>query len=117
MKTLTKIEACFNRIENIRYDNPHGGAYAYVQFLAYARELVILLRPLKSTAPQISAIEGISWLFNEYLATRFTHRQRAIFDNKQRELKDIFNTIRLSLAQYRSTAGTMDGQAMTRQAA
>lgn len=99
MKSLAKIEAWFSLIENIRYNNPHGGAYAYVQFLAYSRELVKLLRPFKETEPQINTIEGVSWLFNEYLSVKFTHRQHVIFETKLTELKDVFNTIRLMLKQ------------------
>jgi hypothetical protein len=99
MKPLAKIEAYFSMIERIRYNNPHGGAYAYVQFLAYARELVKLLRPFKKVERQIDSIEAVSWLFNEYLAVSFTHRQQVIFETKMTELKDVFNSIRLSLKQ------------------
>jgi len=86
-------------IEGIRYENQNGGAYAYVQFLAYSRELVKLLRPLKKVNKQIDTIEAASWLFNEYLATNFTHRQKVIFETKMSELKDIFNLIRLTIKQ------------------
>jgi hypothetical protein len=100
MKTTSKIETYFNMIEGISYENPNGGAYAYVQFLAYTRELVKLLRPLKKVERQIDAIESIGWLFNEYLAAKFTHRQKAIFENKISELKEIFDSIRVSLRQF-----------------
>lgn len=99
MKTQTKIETYFTMIEGIRYENQNGGAYAYVQFLAYARELVKLLRPLKKVEKQIDTIESVSWLFNEYLASKFTHSQKVIFETKMSELKDTFNLIRLSLKQ------------------
>jgi len=99
MKTLTKIETYFSMIEGISYENQNGGAYAYVQFLAYSRELVKLLRPLKKVERQIDAIESVSWLFNEYLAARFTHRQKVIFENKLNELKEVFNSIRIHLKQ------------------
>lgn len=100
MKGITKIETYFSLIEGISYENQHGGAYAYVQFLAYSRELVKLLRPLKKVEKHIDTIESISWLFNEYLTIRFTHRQKAIFESKIMELKDTFNSIRLSLKQF-----------------
>jgi len=99
MKTPTKIETYFSMIEGISYESKHGGAYAYVQFLAYSRELVKLLRPMKKVERHIDAIESVSWLFNEYLSAKFTHRQKAIFENKMSEMKDTFNSIRLSLKQ------------------
>ena len=99
MKTLTKTEKYFSMIEGINYNNEHGGAYAYVQFLAYTRELLQLLRPLRKVEKHLDAIEGINWLFNECLVTTFTHRQKAIFENKLSETKEIFNSIRMCLRQ------------------
>ena len=100
MKTSKKIETYFSMIEGIRYENQHGGSYAYVQFLAYARELVAALRPLKKLERQIDAIESVSWLFNEYLCARFSHSQKVIFETKIAELKETFNSIRLSLKSF-----------------
>ena len=77
-----KIESYFSRIESIRYENEHGGAYAYVQFLAYSRELMRLLRPFKRLEKEMETIESITWLFNEYLAAKFTPRQKSIFEEK-----------------------------------
>lgn len=116
MKNITRIELYFSMIEGIKYENPHGGAYAYVQFLAYARELVKLLQPLKKVDKQIDTIEGVSWLFNEYLCTTFTPRQQAIFENKKRELKDTFNSIRLTLKQPELDL-PLGGKVLHRQAA
>jgi hypothetical protein len=106
MKTLSKIETYFSMIEGIRYENQHGGAYAYVQFLAYARELVKLLRPLKKVERQIDSIESVSWLFNEYLANTFTPRNQVIFETKLWELKEVFNSIRLHLHQFEMEKST-----------
>jgi hypothetical protein len=100
MKTLTKIETYFRMIEEIDYENPNGGAYAYVQYLAYTRELLKLLRPFKKVERQLEALDGISWLFNEYLAAKFTHRQKAIFESKLIESREIFDSIRHGLRQF-----------------
>lgn len=97
MKTIEKIETHFKKIESINYENEYGGAYAYVQFLAYTRELLNSLRSFKSTERQAEAIEGINWLFNEYLSVKFTYKQKVIFENKLHEMKGIFNTIRKSI--------------------
>jgi len=97
MKTLAKSEIYFKMIEGINYNNEHGGAYAYVQFLAYTRDVLKLLRPFQKIERQLDAIEGINWLFNECLVATFTHRQKAIFENKMHETKEIFETIRTSL--------------------
>lgn len=97
MKTSKKIETYFRMIEGIRYENQHGGAYAYVQFMAYARELVAALRTLKKVERQIDNIESVSWLFNECLCARFSHSQKVIFETKITELKETFNAIRLSM--------------------
>lgn len=99
MKTLTKIETYFAMIEGIKYENENGGAYAYVQMLAYNREVLRLLRPVKSAERHMEAIEAISWLLNEYLAVKFTHRQKVIFENKVEELKEIIKAIRFTLCE------------------
>jgi hypothetical protein len=100
MKTIRTIEKYMTMLEGIRYENENGGAYAYVQFLAYSRELLVLLRPFKRVERQLEKIEAINWLFNEYLAVKFTPRQRSIFEEKQMELKDVFSYIRFSLREY-----------------
>lgn len=115
MKILSQLEVHFSRIEAIRYENRHGGAYAYVQFLAYNRELMTLLRPLERVARQLDALEGISWLFNECLAASFTHRQKAIFDNKMSEVKQLFEVIRLRLQEKKTEAA--QGEVLHKQAA
>lgn len=97
MKTTKKIEAYFNMIQGISYENENGGAYAYIQYLAYTRELLVMLRPFKKVDRQLEALEGINWLFNEHLAFKFTHRHKAIFEEKLHETRLLFDTIRLSL--------------------
>lgn len=97
MKLVSQAEEHFNRIEAIRYDNPNGGSYAYLQFMAYTREVLSLLRPVEKVEKQLDALEGINWLFNECLAASFTHSQKAIFENKLSYAKQLFDTIRKSL--------------------
>lgn len=94
MKTSKKLEQAFKKIEQINYDNEHGGAYAYLQFLAYTREVLHILRPIKYTERQTEAIEAMTWLFNEYLTMNFTHRHKALFEDKLSEIKLIFDSIR-----------------------
>lgn len=94
MKSNTKIETYLALIQGIRYQNENGGSYAYVQFLAYSRELIKLLRPFKSLERQSEQIEAIQWLFNECLAASFTHRHKAIFDEKMSEMSRVAECIR-----------------------
>lgn len=94
MKTRAKIETYIGMIEGIRYENQHGGAYAYVQFLAYSRELLNLLRPVKQVEKHLDKIESIAWMFNEYLGASFTQRQKAIFEDNMSETKEVFSSIR-----------------------
>lgn len=101
MKTPKKMEAYFNMIENIKYENEHGGSYAYIQFMAYSRELVKLLRPLKEADRYTESIEATNWLLNEYLAVRFTPRHKTIFENKLSETKQLFVSIREDIAEMR----------------
>ena len=96
MKTPKKIETYFNMIENIKYENENGGSYAYIQFMAYTRELLKLLRPVKDVERQLETLESTNWLLNEYLAVKFTHRHKTIFENKLNEAKQIFDSIRES---------------------
>lgn len=97
MKTRAKIETYIGMIEGIRYENQHGGAYAYVQFLAYSRELLNLLRPVRQVERHLDKIESISWLFNEYLGASFTQRQKAIFEDNMSEARETFAAIRSAL--------------------
>ncbi len=97
MKLITQAEAHFNRIETIPYENQHGGSYAYLQFMAYTRELLTLLRPVSKVEKELDALEGINWLFNECLAASFTHSQKAIFENKLSYARQLFAAIRASL--------------------
>jgi hypothetical protein len=99
MKTPRKLEKQFNRILDIKYENPNGGAYAYIQFLAYTRELLATLRSLRTAGRQMESIEGICWLFNEYLGARFTPRHKIIFEEKQSEMRRIFDSIRQGFAE------------------
>lgn len=94
MKNQKKLETAFKKIEQINYNHEHGAAYAYLQFLAYSRELQVLLRPIKNAQRHIENIEAISWLFNEYLTMNFTHRHKALFEDKMIEIKLIFESIR-----------------------
>lgn len=105
MKTPKKVEAYFNRIENIKYENEHGGSYAYLQFMAYSRELLKLLRPLKDAERYAEAIESTNWLLNEYLGVRFTPRHKTIFENKLSETKHMFNSVRESYAEIKVRKG------------
>jgi len=101
MKTPKKVETYFNMIENIKYENEHGGSYAYIQFMAYTRELLKMIRPLKDSERYAEAIEATNWLLNEYLAVRFTPRHKTIFENKLSETKQLFNSVRESYAEIK----------------
>ncbi|MBX3165453.1 MAG: hypothetical protein KF900_13340 [Bacteroidetes bacterium] len=94
MRNQKKLENAFQKIENIHYNNEHGGAYAYLQFMAYTRELQTLLRPMKNVQRHLESIDAINWLFNEYLTMNFTHRHKALFEDKLSEIKLIFEAIR-----------------------
>lgn len=106
MRIITRLEIYLKRIETIKYENENGGAYAYLQFMAYSRDLLTLLRPFKKVEKQLESLEGINWLFNECLTARFTHRQKAIFENKLSDARQIFNLIRLSLEELESETHT-----------
>src|SRR5687767_11900019 len=93
MNRSKQITRQLKLIAAINYDNPQGGPYAYLQFLAYNRELIRMLRSLKRAERQVEALEAASWLFNEYLAVKFTHSQRVIFDNTLLELKEVFSAL------------------------
>lgn len=97
MNLLSQTEMHFKRIEAIPYENPNGGSYAYLQFMAYTREVLTLLRPVEKVEKQLDALEGINWLFNECLAASFTHSKKAIFENKMSYAKQLFTTIRVQL--------------------
>ena len=101
MKIPKKMEAYFNMIENIKYENENGGSYAYMQFMAYSRELVKLLRPLKEANRYTESLDATNWLLNEYLAVRFTPRHKTIFENKLSETKRLFVSIREDIAEMK----------------
>jgi hypothetical protein len=86
-----------NKLLGIRFDNEHGGKYAYMQFLAYSRELMALLDELPNTQRYINAIEAIAWQFNENLTGRFSHTQRAVFETKMMDFRAIVNEVEFTL--------------------
>jgi hypothetical protein len=93
MQKTTSIIDQVRLIREIRFDNQHGGPYAYLQFLAYCRELLRLIRPQKRLERQAEHLEAACWLFNEYLGVRFTHSQKVIFENRQHELAPVLDLI------------------------
>ncbi len=95
MKTINKLDNYSEMISKVKYDNEHGGQYAYMQMLAYSREILTLLRSVKNSERQAEAIESISWLLNEYLGSKFSPRHRAIFENKLSEMKQILSSVRI----------------------
>lgn len=97
MRKSQKITGIINEIQNIRFDNENGGAYAYIKFLASTRTLLQALKPYKVFEKQIERVEGINWLFNEYLGVKFTNAQKVIFENKQLEITEIFADIKENL--------------------
>ena len=97
MRITKKVNRYFNMIENIKYDNEHGGDYAYIQYMAYSRELIKLLRNTGKVERQLELIEATNWLFNECLTTRFSHTNKIVFDDKMRQTKEIFNLIKFKL--------------------
>jgi len=99
METKKNVETYSNLIDGIKFENENGGAYAYLQFLAYSREVILLLRPIKRLERQIESIEAINWLFNEYLAVNFTFRHKIIFEEKKNEAKKVFNYINFVLSE------------------
>jgi hypothetical protein len=99
METTKNVETFSKLINGIKYENENGGAYAYLQFLAYTREAISLLRPIKRLERQIESIEAINWLFNEYLAVNFTFRHKIIFEEKKNEAMKVFNYINFVLAE------------------
>ena len=89
-----KILELMSTIQTIRFENENGGAYAYVKFLASTRVLLQSLKTIKKLERQAEKIEAINWLFNEYLAVRFTNSQKIIFENSMLDLKETFQSIK-----------------------
>ena len=86
-----------NKLLGIRFNNEHGGKYAYMQFLAYSRELMFQLGELPNTQRYINAIEAIAWQFNENLSGKFSHTQRAVFETKMMDFRAIVNEVEFTL--------------------
>jgi len=100
METKKNVEKYSNLIKGIKYENENGGAYAYLQFLAYCREAILVLRSVKRLERQVESIEAINWLLNEYLAVNFTFRHKIIFDEKRDEAIKLFNLINSVLTDF-----------------
>ena len=109
METKKNLEKYSNLISGIKYENENGGAYAYLQFLAYSREVITSLRSVKKLERQVESIEAINWLFNEYLAVNFTYRHKLIFEEKLNDVKKIFNYMNYVLGEIESKKAKDDG--------
>jgi len=92
-----KMGKIINMLLGIRFDNEHGGKYAYMQFLAYSRELMNLLGEIPNAQRHVCAIEAIAWQFNENLSGKFGHTQRAVFETKMMDFRAIVNEVEFML--------------------
>jgi hypothetical protein len=93
MEKLRNIEWQIGLIKSIRYRNPEGGPYAFLQFMAYVRVLSGLLRSAGWADRELDRLEATSWMFNEYLGSRFTHAQEIIFENEMLEVMPLLDAI------------------------
>jgi hypothetical protein len=93
MTKSQKINQLFQEVLSIPYENPHGGAYAYMKFLSSSRMLMQVLKPYKEFEQELLQLESMNWLFNEYLAVRFSYAHKVIFENKQFELRDMYQQL------------------------
>ena len=115
MKRAKQLEEHLRRMNSISYENPNGGAYAYVQFLAHARELILFLRTVRGCDKEVEMLDATGWLFNEYLTVQFTHRHKVIFETKMLELKESFEFLRERVRETETS--TMVGEPLHAQAA
>jgi hypothetical protein len=94
MKTVdSKLVGYFELIAEIKYENEHGGAYAYMQFLACTRNIMEYLKSYNTCHRHIDAIEGINWILNEYLGMKFSPRHYSVFEAKRIELSELSGRI------------------------
>jgi hypothetical protein len=87
MKTAEKVHLYSQLVQLIDYDHKEGGKYAYVQFLSYTRELLLLLRPIGDYEQVCETIEAINQQFNDDLCGRFGEKQREQFHSNRTQLQ------------------------------
>jgi hypothetical protein len=81
------IAEYIEQVLGIKYNNRHGPAYAYVQFLAFSREIPQLLREQKGMENEVVWIESLREIFNEQLTEKFSEEQQRIFENSIDQLR------------------------------
>lgn len=99
MNRSKKLQYYMALVESVRYDNANGGSYAYMQLLAYNREIMHCMRDLGFEEELLTRVEAVSWIINEYLGAPFRHRHRLVFDEQKFELAEVFREVRSALLQ------------------
>ncbi len=99
MSGFDQIENNFKLLREIDYDNREGGRYAYVQMMAYTRELNNLLMAFHSSAKnEIKEIGDIHEQLNDLVALTFKARHRHIFELHSKKLEEICKRLQIKLS-------------------
>jgi hypothetical protein len=88
MGMIKEISKYSGMVAAINYDNREGGKYAYVQFLAYSREIMNQLNTYGKNEVA-GAINELCLQLNDQLADSFREEQRTLFERCRKKLIQI----------------------------
>ena len=86
MESLQKV---FDKIGAIDYVHREGGRYAYVQLMAYLRDLKNELSSAGIYEQEQQRLGADGDLLNEMVHLRFEAAHRLVFDGKMKELEEM----------------------------
>jgi hypothetical protein len=83
------VEEIFRRVGEINYNNREGGRYAYVQLMAYTRQLIEHLRAQDAPNYLIDELCASGELLNALVPLKFEEEHRIVFNQKVREFSQM----------------------------
>lgn len=93
---MENLDGIFQKIESVDYKHREGGRYAYVQLMAYIRDLRNFLLEKQVALTEVPVLQRAESLLNEMVHLRFELVHQIVFEDKIREL----SALKLRLCLY-----------------
>jgi hypothetical protein len=86
---MENVEKVFEKIGAIDYQHREGGRYAYVQLMAFLRDLKNELASSGICEQEQQRLEADGDLLNDMVHLRFEAAHRLVFEDKMKELQEM----------------------------
>lgn len=95
MKATQKLDQLWDRINSVKYKSDELGKYAFVDTIAYLKEVQVIAKQTPHTENLCDQLDALIWMLNEYLiAAVFSPRHRSVWSEKIVEFNLLFDELR-----------------------